>query len=329
MLSRNLLVVLFKYLSLGFPSQFLRPLELILAKHSSRNFGTIPPIFIISLPRSGSTLAYQCFSHRFYFSYLTNFSHFFFRSPLFAGYLSFSFIKVFGRPSSFRSSHGFVSGFFGQAEGLLFWRYWMNAGLVDLPIPDTFQVNPRLYLLADSLKFLSNYTRSPYLCAYLGHLLCIPELFKYFPDSIYIRLHRDPLLIALSLYRCHEQSHSDWFSLLPRECIHYSNETTAMKASSQVYWLLRRLDSIPQCHNVFQVSYEQICHNPELVMQNFRQFCHVRGFELKDRFPLPKFFSCSSTEDFPLEQVNAIKHCFRYLVTKHGSTHSLTYSQLY
>lgn len=126
--SRNNLVGFLKKLTLILPFQFLRPFEkLSLFLFQRRDRATVPSaIFIIALPRSGSTLTYQCFSSRFVLNYLTNFTHFFFKVFLFSSLISFGFISTLGSVSTFRSSNGFVAGFLGQAEGLIFWRYWMK-----------------------------------------------------------------------------------------------------------------------------------------------------------------------------------------------------------
>ena len=326
--TRNRLVRVFKSLSLSIPFQVFRPLEILALRFCPLRTHRPPVIFIISLPRSGSTLAYQCFSSRFALNYLSNFSHFFFRLPLFANLISSFLFYLFGKTSSFSSSNGFVPGLLGHAEGLLFWSYWMNAALEEQENADYSAYSKRSNLLLSVFYALRGFTGIPFLSAYLGHLLCLPRLSSCFPNAIFIRLRRCPILIALSLYYCLQQSHSDWFSLFPQGCVPYRTQSDVIKVSSQVYWLLKNLDALSNNENVFDCSYEQICYDPELVVECFRIFCCKRGIDLMDRFPLPARFSCRSLDDYPEALVTSIKQCLRYLVLRHGTVFSLELSDL-
>jgi len=320
---RNYLVSFLKRLAQIVPFEFFYPLEkLSLCLFCRRSF---PPaaVFVIALPRSGSTLTYQCISNRFFFNYLTNFSHFFFKLFFFSSLISYFLVNTFGKPSSFRSSNGFVSGLLGQAEGLVFWRYWMNFGLVEQELIDSSVLPNRFNYFLSVLHALRSFTGTPFLSAYLGHILCFPLLSELFPDALFIRLRRSPLLNALSLYSCLEQSDSNWFSLFPVNCLDYQNHSNHMKAASQLYWLLHKLDAIPSNDNIFEMQYEKLCENPELVMSHFKLFCRTRGLNLRDRFSMPSNFSTRTLKDYPVEDVQSMKYCLRSLVLMHGPVPSL------
>ena len=89
-----------------------------------------PAIFILALPRSGSTVTYQTICHGLKVNYLSNLWNTFYQLPLIGGWLSFK--KTQTHRSNFKSHQGFVDGFNGPAEGLRFWQWWLDCGLTDL-----------------------------------------------------------------------------------------------------------------------------------------------------------------------------------------------------
>ena len=112
-------LIFLDYLFLSFIQIFHRP--------------KIPPaVFILAIPRSGSTLSYQCFSQYFSLPYLTNLSHFFYQLPAFSIVISKLLCFLIRPKVLYRSRLGFVDGLLGHAEGYRFWNHWLNMDLTGL-----------------------------------------------------------------------------------------------------------------------------------------------------------------------------------------------------
>ena len=88
---------------------------------------SLPAIFILAPPRSGSTLLYQLLTEAFYNVHLTNISNLLFSTPVLGSVLSDWLCKNY--KTNFESSKGFVQGLCGEAEGMKFWKYWMGQAL--------------------------------------------------------------------------------------------------------------------------------------------------------------------------------------------------------
>lgn len=315
----SLIAFLAKQSARYIPFQFLRPIESFMINRSRHcDSHTLRPIFLLGLPRSGTTLAYQCISQSFHLNYLTNIWHYLYKLPCWGGLVSSFMIRRFTSEPNFASTQGFVNGICGQAEGLHFWSYWMGAGLVE-PCDDGLPLAPAAdprYLLR-SLGALQKST-DPFFSAYLGHILYISELFQLFPGAIFVRLRRDPLMNALSLLVCLRSSAQPWFSVVPAECAYDKDASDHYKVASQVYWLNRRIDSSLRSIPAFEFSYEELCSNPAVVIDAFDEYAKSQGVSLARRHTLPGRFAMQELSSYSSFDVNAILQAFEQLSSRHG-----------
>ena len=221
-----------------FPWRWLRPLESACLVRQ-KNWNLAPPIFLLALPRSGSTLSYQCLIHAFGPVYLSNLGNLLADLPYLGGWISDR--RCGGRGMSFQSQLGFVPGLCGPAEGKRFWETWGGYGLSEgksgrNAIQEGHEVpvkRKRTEYLRRALGSLTNPKR-PFVSAYLGHTLDPHRLRREFPEAIFLRLRRDPLPNALSLLRCREESNTSWFSLFPKECFKVKGESVERQVVSKL-----------------------------------------------------------------------------------------------
>lgn len=311
-------IIVAKFIS-NLPFQIFHPLEgLVLNLFPLRKRSY--QLFLLAIPRSGSTLAHQCLVNYFSLSYLTNIGHVFYKLPFFGGVFSIFLTSFFGRSSTFTSQEGFISGFNSPSEGLLFWNWWMNFGL-----EDCFKVNKvaskmkakESYFINVIIKLSSLF--SPFSSSYLGHTLDPDRLYSHFPNAIYVRLRRDPVLNAMSLLECLRRDNRSWFSLVPRECfpdLHSSTEFE--KVASQVYWLNKRLDDSLVNKNCLHINYEDLCSNPRVVMQCVSRYAESHGLYLKQNLHVPISFSSKSLESYSSSDVTSVRCCIKRLERLHG-----------
>lgn len=275
-------------------------------------------IFILALPRSGSTVAYQTICHGLKVQYLSNIWNLFYQLPFMGGKLSRG--KALRHQSDFRSRHGFVSGIDGPAEGLRFWKWWMDCGLHDT---DSFQLSSRTRRRRFGYirKVLGALTskHEPFVTAYLGHSLMPDQLVTLFPEAVVIRLRRNPIDNALSLLTAMRESGSQWFSVVPNECLDSVNLTEHQRVAAQVYWLNRRLDDSACSGEFLEIRYENLCDDPRKEIARVDQFCRQRGLYTEHKFQLPRAFAYRRADLECDKDAAAIIDALTELENKHGA----------
>jgi hypothetical protein len=157
-------------------------------------------IIVLALPRSGSTVTYQTLCHGLSVNYLSNLWNLFYQLPLVGGWLAAR--KARYHHSDFSSQHGFVPGLDGPAEGLRFWKWWLDCGLSDSDCHNLSEEkrHKRIVYLRRVLSVLIR-RYQPFATAYLGHALVPDRVYNAFPNAVLIRLRREPVSNALSLLK--------------------------------------------------------------------------------------------------------------------------------
>lgn len=286
---RNTLIVRCGRMLQHFPLAWLRIIELPFVNMRCQKSCDPTLIFLLAIPRSGSTLTLQLLTHRFSSRYLSNVGNLLFHLPFFGALLTSIFCGKY--KSDFKSHLGFVQGMCGPAEGLRFWNYWTGYDIDERnpPIEESKTRTKRLLYLRKVLGSLTHQSL-PMINGFLGHSLQSRRLQVEFPNAIYIRLYRNPLRNALSLLQCRQRTGNAWFSLFPSECASYVGTGIYMEVASQVYWLNRRLDEQLNGDNVFCLDYEGLCRDPIKNLRKLQEFCKERGVLLTINNDIPHFF---------------------------------------
>lgn len=247
-------------------------------------------VVMLALPRSGSTLTYQALIHRYGFQYLSNLGNLLYQVPLVSGLISR--IRCKGHYSDFRSQRGFVPGLCGPAEGLMFWQYWTGIGLKESEIRrlTAWQSN-RMRFIAKVYAKLTK-SKQPIVTGYLGHSLGVERVKEAFPNAVFVRLVRNPINNALSILNCMEPD-TDWFSVVPKECVAFVSNDQLDRVANQVYWLNRKLDMSLDGSEVV-IHYEELCKAPNDALNPVKLECKRRGWSINGGNELPAAFKSSS-----------------------------------
>ncbi len=274
-------------------------------------------LFVLALPRSGSTLTYQVIVHGLRVRYLSNLWNLLYQLPLIGGCLS----KVISQnyKSDFRSEHGFVSGLAGPAEGQKFWQWWLGAGLID-----NGEYNIGSAVNKSSLDYIRKvltrltWKNEPFVSAYLGHTLVPDRLSEAFPEAAIIRLRRDPVDNALSILRSMRKGTTNWFSVMSVECKKWESASEHERVAAQVYWLNRRLDDASSSSDYLEVHYESICQNPTAELNRIHNFCLNKGVVVDKKFALPESFRYKHADIEADVDAKAIAKAIRELESEYG-----------
>ena len=155
--------------------------------NSQKSFYT-PPIFIIGLPRSGSTLLYQLLTNYLKVSYFSNLSAFFYAYPATITYLTLPFHKKF-KLKNFESNLGFTSGLFAPSEAGAIYRYWFDGPSKPYDV------------IKNTSNKISDLLMRPFVWKNLNLSYEVTSLIKIFPDALFVLIERELEYICQSVYR--------------------------------------------------------------------------------------------------------------------------------
>lgn len=271
------------------PLGFLRVFEAPVLPGPSRA-GEPPLVFVLALPRSGSTIAYQALVHATTPLYLSNLWNLLYFVPLLGGMLSR--FRCAGHCSDFRSEHGFVGGSCGPAEGLRFWSYWHGHCLDESENAAAMEIAARKGRPGYLRRALFRLCRPGETVAtgYIGHCLVVPDLLEKYPRAAFVRLTRDRVDNALSILKIRLRNPAAPFSVTPAELQAFAGESLHDQVAAQVWLLNKRLDSTIDPARTVSVSYEEMCENPSAVVERIARFCSALGIPLASRQRLPEKF---------------------------------------
>lgn len=218
------------------------------------------PIFIIGLPRSGTTILYQYLTQVFNVSYLNNLWAIF---PKSAPYLN-----KFTSPkptSEFKSFYGNGLKLRSTQEGGSIFNKWFpdqkNHYYSEIP-------EKKLNNFKNYFNLVIAKTNKACLIKSGRNIVRLNVIKEAFPDAMYIRLSRDPLSVAKSIYQgrieLYKDSSKNW-TVKPQQWQQIENFDISKQIAYQVYYLDQKIDedlkSIPD-DNKIEILYEDFCNSP-------------------------------------------------------------------
>ena len=272
----------------------LNLIENAIAKEYTLRF---PPIFIVSPPRSGTTLTRQVLAWSFPTSYFSNFTsmstlHVGRPLPITTAYL----VKRFGQTdmSSFENSYGRTLGRSAPAEGETIWGHWFGKRYeaVD-PQELTAERRSQMYRAVAATE---NIFGAPFLNKTTTLSLRIRAIVKTFPNALFIQVTRDPLDIAQSIYLARTNRYHHWLGAMPKECEQSEDKNVIEQVCEQIYYIEKNIAR--ECDLVgfdrfITVSYKALCDNPMREISRVVDFLAARGVPAKLAKPLPDSFKFS------------------------------------
>jgi len=282
---RKSLIVNFGRIFQKIPPFIFSWIEIFFCKKEIKRY---PIIVIISTPRSGSTLTYQILARGSKSIFLTNLWNLLYSIPLIGGILS---KRHKNTNNEFLSDRGLVSGIYGEAEGLRFWKYWSGQGLeeTDNKIP----IKRVKYLRKVFGILLKN--DLPMISGYLGHSLSMNHLRKIFPGTLFIYLKRDKLSNIYSMYNTGKEF--DWFSLKPKGW----EQSLKLPIHERFVWqynkILQKIESEISEKDTLTVNYEEICKKPKQFLKDAQKFALQHKINLRLTLEnIPESFDVSKIE---------------------------------
>ena len=227
-----------------------------------------PQLFIMGLPRSGTTLAYQYIAHRLNVSYFTygvgNFPH----APCLITFIQH---KIHGQyQSNFESNYGKESGLISPVAPREAGGWWCRFFHLNNYVTVDDLTEKDIHVLQNTIACIQNvFGGTPFVNKNVKHLLRIGILGKIFPNSRFLIVERDIPDVAMSILRARYKNLSDatqWWSVRPPNYKKLKDLPIAEQITNQCTSLKQKMESdlskLPH-DRVMRIHYEYFCNNPE------------------------------------------------------------------
>lgn len=230
-----------------------------------------PLIFVIGLPRSGTTLMTQLIAHSFKTGYINNFVARFYKAPVYGIRLS---RILFGEADgiSFRSDYARTAGMTDLHEFGYFWRYWLRKeqveGITNAPEAEKMIDWPGLR------KTLANIQKefdAPLVFKNIFGSYHMEKLNEILQKVIFVYIKRDILDSAVSILQARKKYYTDlntWWSYMPVEYNIIKDMDYWHQIAGQVFYLKRYYDTkAANLNNVIEIDYPNLVRNPGKVLE--------------------------------------------------------------
>jgi len=269
------------------------------------------PIFVISLPRSGSTLLYQLLLQRFRLAYFSNLMAAFPLSPVTVGTVS----ALFGGQSpsrDFASTFGATRGWRGPNQGWRLWNRW-------LPESEDYIDPARLDAVAvvemrATLDRLQRARHAPFVSKWQRHAPRLRALGAAFPEALFVYLRRSPEMTAQSILAGRRRflgDESSWLSARPRAYERIRHLSPVEQVCAQVVELerdIREDQALIGTERFMFVTYEGLCLEPQAVLDGLGAWYRERtGTPLHERRDIVQKFDTQARPAVTPAEFEAIR----------------------
>lgn len=226
-----------------------------------------PPVFIVGLPRSGTTYLYQLMADRFELGYINNFYNYFYGLPLLLTRLPRANPRNSHR--GYESSYGHVAGCLSPSEHFGLWRRLYGENVSRGAVADnTILSRIEMERLRNMINSIQNRTGHSYLfkCLYLN--LCVTSLAHIFDSSRFIHIERKFESVFASMLQARKVNapgRGNWWSVRVPGWKEQLGKPLAVQVTYQLTQLglalNEQLSHIPPAR-YFHINYDQLCANP-------------------------------------------------------------------
>ncbi|MGM0411603.1 MAG: sulfotransferase [Bacillota bacterium] len=284
-----------------------------------------PIILIVGPPRTGSTLLYQLMINSFDLCFFNNFMMKFPYSPvLMSKILScLNYIKL---RTEYQSFYGEVDGWLSPSQGYKVWNRWFPND--QSYVGENILKKKELNEISNTIKSISNNCKKPFINKWPGNSVRILPLKKALPDTLFIRITRDPLYVAGSIFEATKNfldNEDEWFSTKPKEYPMIKNHPILQRICEQVFFLEKNItEDLEKDKNtkVYNVSYEKLCQNPNYILEEINAFInHNNKYKpiTKRKNTIPESFEVNKKLSVPIETENIINNHFKNLIAEYGN----------
>jgi hypothetical protein len=260
-------------------------------------------VFIIGLPRSGTTLVYELVAMAFKVAYLTRVYSYSYGLPC----LTTRFVSQFAHAHlpRYESNYGRISGRYAPAENHVLWEKWLRADEVLGHFVPSESIGEAQ---ADSArKMLASMTAiagRTYIFKDVYLSLSPAALLQLFPGARLVLVTRDTNAVCESIYRARSAIGADqWWSVRPpffREQIGNDvSQQTAFQCARTKQLMKRETSRLPR-DRVLIVSYEDVCESPRHFLEKLQSWAGLERRGIAES-SIPAQFHARGSGNLPAE----------------------------
>jgi hypothetical protein len=260
---------------------------------SAVDSSTLPVIYIVGAPRSGTTLLSQLLSRYLPVGYIDNIVARFWQRPSVGIRLSKALLGEFGREGiSFESIHGVTRGVAGPHEFGYFWRRWLaldGAETHKLTNSEASAVDIKGIQRVLESELLSEFGApvifKNVICGFQADILT-----RAHPASLFVWIRRDTEDVVRSILKCRMErygSYSAWWSLKPSTFQLLSRiDSPVRQVLGQVTDCMREfeLELSKPSMNTLIMDYNDVLTNPTDVLAKVCNALSSFGYKLSPLF---------------------------------------------
>jgi hypothetical protein len=260
---------------------------------------TVPTIWIIGPPRSGTTLLYQLLIRRYKLAYISNFAAMFPKSPVLAQSAANLLFNPQNRITGFESDYGRTANRLGPHEAGPFWYRWFPKG-DHVYVPPASVPEKCLRQFKKEIVGLSLTAKAPALFKNVYNTMRISPIVETFSNACFLVCHRDPIDVAQSILNGRVKLYdekSKWMGVPPKEYHEIKDHPYWQQITEQVYYVYQQIESDKKCYGAdrfFEVDYEQLCKRPIETLEQIAQFLSLHSIELQITGDVPERFPFST-----------------------------------
>jgi hypothetical protein len=266
----------------------------------------IKPLFIVGLPRSGTTLVYELIVQAFEVNYFSHILDYAYGLPNITTRLTRRYTK--NPPPRYQSRYGRIPGFFSPAENFYFWMRWFPESPVlghHVPVELLDEET-----IADANRAVGSITQisgRPYVFKNLYSSLSISSLLKVFNNARIVIVQRELEAVAASMYKRRRelQNKRTWWSIKPP----FSSSIQSNNLIEQVAFqcirseqLIEQAISEAKTGHCLAVNYKEVCESPLDFINRLAEWIGPEFIKREDS-NLPHNFEQRPSVGFPEKDV--------------------------
>ena len=276
------------------------------------------PIFIIGVPRSGTTLLYQIMTTALKLCFFNNLMRIFYECPVL---ISLFTLPMGGNKATknFASYYGNTSGWSDPYQGEGIWWRWFPQD--PCYVGSGFLNYTQQQQLRRTISLMEHIFRVPFVNKWPVNSVRIIPLSEVFPEAVFIRVNRDPVMVAQSLLHGRREYLGDvgtWISTKPSNFENIKSESNIDQVCEQIFYIEQDIDrdsKIVGIERFLDIEYEELCNSPVSAINKIKQFyaSTPSGCVLSNLGDPPKKMSESKNMKVSLDEYKSIEICLNKL----------------
>lgn len=297
-----------KYRKSAEEESFLEGINRVLEEKENKEYREsdieFPLIFVIGLPRSGTTLLTQIIAHGLKIGYINNITARFWGAPLHGLKLSDTLIGKDQVPQ-FKSEYGATESLSDIHEFGYFWRKWLKKdGFESITNAKEYEDNINWGGLKKVLANMESYAGNGFIFKNIYGSYHISKLDELLHKTLWVYVERDPLDVAISNLNARIKFYGDpgkWWSYVPPEYDKIKDLDPYPQIAGQLHYLKKfyyqELNKLSESKdNKLFIHYDELCANPSNFLKSLTQKIQdLYGYEFKktqilpDEFPVNRY----------------------------------------